>query len=316
MSDPNKTARLNETEQSRMPSNTNDGMQSGVGARSSSVLKEGDRIDGWASLVDGMADKAPQVIEEFQRRIAARNLPRVRSEPTDLKESGVMGEQRRFQMIRYRDGYTLAVYIDRFGNDLYLAYDLWGRRVIRWATVFLILGIAFVLSFLSILSDGIFFELFNWGKWIAFTMGFIVLGTVGGVALGAFEDEEKGTSSRDFIRSPKMLGFVSIAAILAFIFVLMADDFLVWFNWIGMVGLTVGFSIIGSIGTAVAGLFLKGSALAFFVRQITLYTLHDTTAMLLAVHHSLVQAAENAGIPKQTLRPKEQFHGGRRDRLV
>lgn len=74
--------------------------------------------------------------------------------------------------------------------------------------------------------------------------------------------------------------------------------------------------IIGFILVAVAGAIFKGTWKAFFAQQVTLFPLHDATAMVLGVHSTLIQAAESVGIKRELLRPKEQFRGGRRDRLV
>jgi hypothetical protein len=84
----------------------------------------------------------------------------------------------------------------------------------------------------------------------------------------------------------------------------------------GWIASTIGLSIFFVILVAGAGLVLKRNPLAFFWRELTFFDADDITAMTLAVHKSLLQAVDAVGIDVQLLRVKEQFHGGRRDRLI
>jgi hypothetical protein len=65
-----------------------------------------------------------------------------------------------------------------------------------------------------------------------------------------------------------------------------------------------------------AGKVVRGNWLGFFIKSLTPFDIDDITAMSLAVHHSLLEAADSVGISATLLRPKETFRGGRRDRLI
>lgn len=65
-----------------------------------------------------------------------------------------------------------------------------------------------------------------------------------------------------------------------------------------------------------AGKIIHGSWLHFYIKQLTPFDTDDITAMSLAVHHSLLQSADVAGINAQLIRPKGEFRGGQRNRLI
>ncbi len=79
---------------------------------------------------------------------------------------------------------------------------------------------------------------------------------------------------------------------------------------------TVGLAILFAFIIAAAGAFLRRNPLAFFFKQLDFFDADDISAMSLAVHKSLLQAADAVGIDMQLLRTKQQFQGGRRDRLI
>lgn len=65
-----------------------------------------------------------------------------------------------------------------------------------------------------------------------------------------------------------------------------------------------------------AGTFLKRNFLAFFFRELTLFDYEDIQAMCMITHQAMLQAADAVGIQVHVLSQKEQFYGGRRDRLI
>lgn len=64
-----------------------------------------------------------------------------------------------------------------------------------------------------------------------------------------------------------------------------------------------------------AGRVFRGSWLGFFFKEVTPFDANDISAMNLAVHHSLLQAADVVGIDIHQLRAKELFRSGDRNRL-
>lgn len=74
--------------------------------------------------------------------------------------------------------------------------------------------------------------------------------------------------------------------------------------------------ILWSLPVGIVGSFLKGSFTAFFIRQLNMFDAEDIRAMCMVTHRSLLEAADTVGIQLQILSRKEQFFGGRRDRLI
>ncbi len=208
----------------------------------------GERIDGWADLVEGAGDRALDVASAFHERISARQMPDVTHESANLSTSSILGRRRPYQLIRTPTGATLAVYIGSFGKDLYISWDLFIRTVWNMTVIWGILGSA---AFLGLFS--------------------------------ARETDLWGRSSFSFS------------------------------SWIIS---TIGLSILFAFLVACAGFMLRRGFFGFFVKELDFFDADDITAMALAVHKSLLQAADTVGIDIHLLRVKEQFRGGRRDRLI
>jgi hypothetical protein len=66
----------------------------------------------------------------------------------------------------------------------------------------------------------------------------------------------------------------------------------------------------------VAGQIVRGNPLAFFFKELDTFDADDIGAMALAVHKSVLHALDRVGISIQTLRLKEQFRAGSRERLI
>ncbi len=80
----------------------------------------------------------------------------------------------------------------------------------------------------------------------------------------------------------------------------------------GFIGWTIG----GAILVAIAGLAMRRNFLAFFLKQLDEFDLDDIGALTLATHKAMLHALDAVGIQAQTLRIKEHFAAGSRDRLI
>lgn len=231
------------------------------------TLAMGDHFDGWADLLDETGEKADELTQVFQQRMLQRETPNVSLQTSALSDTRLMGGQRPYHFIDNRSGATMAVYIGKFGRDLYMAWDLWLRPLPNLLVILGVIGLALLLAF-----NG-------------------VQGTFGGF--------QPNNSNNPFGNPNPLAMFASPGLILGF-FIANTIFNMIW------IGFLVG----------LAGKFLRGSWTAFYVRQLTLFEINDITAMTMAVHSSLLQAADAVGISTQLLRPKQQFRGGRRDRLI
>ena len=108
----------------------------------------GQRIDGWADLLDNMGDRAPDVVQALQQNISSRGMPGVTHESSSLT-TGTMGAKQRVYHLSHRPtGAAAAVYVGKFGRDLYLSWELCIRPVWNRAVLMGIAGSAAVLAFL------------------------------------------------------------------------------------------------------------------------------------------------------------------------
>jgi hypothetical protein len=93
-----------------------------------------------------------------------------------------------------------------------------------------------------------------------------------------------------------------------------------WTQIVGAVGGTGCFTLVLIIFlvilVGIAGQLTKGHALAFFIKELTVFDADDIGAMSLAVHKSVLHALDSVGISVQILRLKEQFRAGSRERLI
>jgi hypothetical protein len=137
----------------------------------------GERLDGWADLIEDAADRAPEVIQAFQERTTARQMPNVQEESSTLTTGGLTGKQRPYQLVHTPTGAAVAVYIGRFGKDLYVAWDLFIRPVWNMMVVWGILGAAAVLGLFSALGQDPWtgHTRFSLLGWIGATIGLGIL---------------------------------------------------------------------------------------------------------------------------------------------
>lgn len=88
------------------------------------------------------------------------------------------------------------------------------------------------------------------------------------------------------------------------------------FSFFGFVVGFLGWVIGGAILVAIAGFVARRNPLAFFFAQLDEFDLDDIGALTLATHKAMLHALDAVGIQTETLRIKEQFAAGSRDRLI
>ncbi len=71
----------------------------GVG-RKNQIFKLGELAGAWSDLIDESADKTPDVIQAFQKRVAARKMPDVRYKTVNLATQGWRGRQKTYYFAR------------------------------------------------------------------------------------------------------------------------------------------------------------------------------------------------------------------------
>jgi len=90
------------------------------------------------------------------------------------------------------------------------------------------------------------------------------------------------------------------------------DDFHVGI-WIAV---TFGIAIAGAILLAVAGSQFRHNPMFFFFKQLNEFDLDNIGALAIGSHKTMLHALDAVGIQEQTLRLKEHFMAGSRDRII
>jgi hypothetical protein len=219
---------------------------------SGSVRIRGERIDGWADLVDGAGGNAEKVNKYFTQLVNERGHKHLTIEHQPVRQSGSSGKVvgRNYRIIKHPFGVSMAVYVGAIGKDLYVTWNAYIKPVLNPLPL-IIIGVMSFFAGLSVAG--------SIPPWAADSAG---------VYLGAF-------------LAVFLLSATVLSAVVA---------------WLGKL--------------------IHDNLLGLFIRRINEFVADDITAMMFAVHHSLLKALDKAGIEQELLRPKKEFHAGRRDRII
>jgi hypothetical protein len=110
------------------------------------IERMGDRIDGWADVIDNAGDRADSLLQFVRQRLAERGMPSINHYDQTLTSGGLMGEQRPYHLVLHQVGATVAIYVSAFGRDLYVSWDLFVSLVWKLRTLVIILAVAAVIS--------------------------------------------------------------------------------------------------------------------------------------------------------------------------
>lgn len=130
----------------------------------------GNRIDGWAELVDDKADQVEAMYQFLRQRLAERDMPLVSHDDKMLTPGGLAGEKRHYHLVTHQVGASVAVRVAEFGSDLYVAWDLFVRLVWNWGTFATIAGVAGLIGYAWEMQSS--YSLFE--SWLVKTIALIV----------------------------------------------------------------------------------------------------------------------------------------------
>jgi hypothetical protein len=111
------------------------------------IDRMGDRIDGWADLIENAGDRADTLFQFVQQRLGERGMPAIAHYDQTLTVGGLISEQRRYHLVLHQVGAAIAVYVSGFGRDLYVSWDLFISQIWKPKTILIILAVAGVISF-------------------------------------------------------------------------------------------------------------------------------------------------------------------------
>jgi hypothetical protein len=83
---------------------------------------KGQRADLWAGLFDNLGGHADQAFAIIQQKLDAKQIPDAVCRVEKLTDQGISVEQRDYFVIQ-RGVTTVALYVARFGTDLYVSWD-------------------------------------------------------------------------------------------------------------------------------------------------------------------------------------------------
>jgi hypothetical protein len=128
----------------------------------------GVRIDGWSDLIPGAGDQAETIQDSFVESFNAREFPGARLEQAGFTSAGI---RKSYWVVRHAAEST-AVQIEPKGKDLFVGWSHYARRTLDLQKLGILVGVAFIVSFLANLgalvgSFGYFllgwiFGTFNW----------------------------------------------------------------------------------------------------------------------------------------------------------
>ncbi|MBC8074469.1 MAG: zinc ribbon domain-containing protein [Chloroflexales bacterium] len=142
------------------------------------------RVDSWGEVVDDKGELAAALQERFKQAVTQRQMPGVNYEITSYISHKI--GSREYLVVRSpRRGGRVAVYINQFGRDLYLAWDLWVSFQINWIVIAPILGLSVLcgplFSWLVALS-----RMFTAGNNVIVSLGWpVLLFAINVIILGA-----------------------------------------------------------------------------------------------------------------------------------
>ncbi len=211
----------------------------------------GQRLDGWADIVEGAGTKTNDMTIAFREQVSKRQMPHVICQSSELVARA--GQRRNYHLIRTETGVTLAVYIGRFGSGLYFGWDMF------------------------------FKPLLNTNVIAGIIIAAVLTGLCPSLVAGAITSLTRGSRGINLL------------------------------SWLfGTVVLAVAYTLLVAIISRV----FRGNLLALFFKELTFFDAHDIAATGMAVHRSLLNAADRIGIDTHVLRVKEQFQTGPNQRLI
>jgi hypothetical protein len=84
------------------------------------------------------------------------------------------------------------------------------------------------------------------------------------------------------------------------------------FSFAGFIIYSIIFTMIGAGILSLAGHYLRGDKVYFFLTQPNLFDQEDISALNLSVHSTILRSMDSSGIDVSKLRIKQKFSGGRR----
>ena len=135
--------------------------------QTTSIKSLGVYTDGWSDVIEGGAPLAEKVKQEFENNLKAAEIPGLHIAESTL--AGENGETRKYQVVSFGKGMTVAVRTAPMGKHLVVSWDLFTKQSFNWLTLGILGGAVLVLAFLTHILGGLFYGAFFSGffGWLA-----------------------------------------------------------------------------------------------------------------------------------------------------
>ena len=285
------------------------------------VNKLGFFLDGWSELIDGRGETAEDVREYVVNQLEDREMPEVDTEA--MTGYVKMGEADRPYLASSRSpGVTSTVYVNAYGEDLYVSWKTFQKVTLNWRRIGLLALLSLLIAFLiPYLSRGILIELIVgiilWILWLAFFLAALV-----GLPYGAWRLYQKikvtpaflqrvgltPTLDKVFTGGSIVAGLLGVLILVNIIpppqgvFLPTVGDLIRGTLWIFLVVVIIGFF---------AGVLRHGHPLAYFLTIPNIFDADDAIALSLSVHKTVLHALDKAGIDTTALHSRASSTKGR-----
>jgi hypothetical protein len=283
-------------------------------------------------LFSGYGEKENDFTRAFRTRITQRKLPEIAVRGSNLELGGLRPESRSYSFLSNSAGFRTTTYIKAYGNDLFTSWDLWYRQRINWVYILILAAVSFLLA--TVLGSAVIgfvgqrfgyyggdSNLFSGGlilliTWIFFaSLAAAVVAGIGNVVRGNWQEfllTASVSSGTTFSDADVNVGAAAGCLIVGLMLALPisgtagATVLLSWVAWY----------LVLWIASLIAGRIGKGDPQAYFRRSYTLFQADDALMMFEAVQNSLLQAADDVGIPKEMIHPLDVSRAGRQGRQL
>lgn len=297
-------------------------------------------VDGWADIIEGMGEKAENVKTEILQELDKKNMPDIKTKDTTLREGFLSWSRREYIVTTTAPAATTTIRTAKHGQDLFVSWTSFIRLIPNWRLLAVYGLISLIIGTIGTTFGSLFrvfevnlivlssqhWNLFTnaFGKWLLFAAGIFVSLFVILVVLGRVikQDEKAYTTARIIVVS--VVVALGVALVVENIGQTMREEitqvielyrsyrppFQGFMDNIGETSWTVFMVIL--LLAMIQGLTLKRSALAYIMKEPSLFDQEDIVAMNLTVHKSMLRAVDLVGIDSSKLRLKRDFKGGRR----
>lgn len=266
----------------------------------------GDRIDGWADTIIGRANSAPDVARNFTVEL----LPHLKG--TMTPKSGIIGisgisalAQGTINPVSPKQiGPTLASGVKSIPEliPIGLGQSASNKRF-QYQYVSADPGVNIIAKIATAGNDlFVAWDLYVKPAWNEVVIGLLMFGSLIVGVLSFFSLISKLGSAASLTLDPVSSTF---SGALATVWVILLSLFITGVAFIALFG----------FARALGWLFRRDSTY-YIYKKIDLFEHHDIYAMLLGVHKGIQRSIEAVGVDIKSLRQKDLFRGGEKDRLI